>query len=146
MNRTFMVLVTAVAAAVACADDIYVDCNGTKDYATIQAAVNAASAGDTVWVLPGVYDAGGYVDANGYTNRVYINKSIRLVATSSNPDDTHIVGALDTTPSGDVHGRGPAAVRGIYVPSTVDAADIVVKGFTIRARRPAAEGVARPRE
>ena len=142
MKKTLMWLATAVAAA-AFADEIYVDCNGTKDYTTIQAAVDAANEGDTIWVLPGTYATGGRVDGNGFTNRVYIDKALTLRATSSNPDDTHIVGARDTTPSGDAQGRGPAAVRGVYVAKGT--ANVVVWGFTIRgcatpSTGPAADG------
>ncbi|MBO5751638.1 MAG: hypothetical protein J6R80_04465 [Kiritimatiellae bacterium] len=109
--------------------DIYVDKNGSGNYTDIQSAINNAQPGDTVWVLPGEYDSGGWVDNNGFTNRVYINKScITIKATSSNPNDTHIVGAWDE--NGDEFGRGPAAVRGIYIDEL--ATNTVVQGFTIR--------------
>jgi len=127
-NVAFCALAAFAAAFTAGADSLYVDCNGTKEYTTIQAAVDAANEGDTIWVLPGTYATGGRVDGNGFTNRVYISKGLTLRATSSNPDDTHIVGAKDE--SGDVHGRGPAAVRGVYVANGT--ANAVVWGFTIR--------------
>ena len=92
MKKTLMLLATAVAAA-AFADEIYVDCNGTKDYATIQAAVDAANDGDTIWVLPGTYATGGKLDGKGFLNRVYISRPLTIRATSSNPADTLIVGA-----------------------------------------------------
>ena len=127
-NVAFCALAAFASAFTVGADSLYVDCNGTKDYTTIQAAVDAANEGDTIWVLPGTYATGGRVDGNGFTNRVYISKGLTLRATSSNPDDTHIVGAKDE--SGDVHGRGPAAVRGVYVANGT--ANAVVWGFTIR--------------
>ena len=58
----------------------------------IQAAVNVAAEGDTVWVTNGVYNSGGAVTP-GYslTNRVVIAKPIRVQSVNG-PDVTFIVG------------------------------------------------------
>ena len=79
-------VLAAVLAAVfsANAADLYVGgANGT--YATIQAAVDAASAGDVIHVAAGTYATGGKEDtfiAGGksfpMTNRVYITKSLTI--------------------------------------------------------------------
>lgn len=107
-------------------------------FKTIQAAVDVASAGDVVHVRPGVYDEGGreYTwthDSTEYTSldRVCIDKTLTLVATSTNPADTVIRGARDPNPpDGNVAGIGPNAVRCLRVvgSSTVD---VIVKGFTL---------------
>lgn len=127
------------AAFSATAADLYVDCHGNAPYSTIQAAVDAAQSGDTVYVRPGIYDNGGGVDAAEGTNRVHITKSLTLAATSDDPADTVIVGAFD---SAEKFGRGPAAVRCVLVQAT--ASDVVViRGFTIRdGACHASEGVA----
>ena len=60
-------------------------------FASIQAAVEAASDGDTVYVRPGIYDNGFKVDAHGNTNRVMVSdKKLRIVATGTRAE-THIV-------------------------------------------------------
>ena len=123
-----IVLLSLCAALPAVADDLYVDGRGGSPYATIQEAVEAARSGDTVWVRPGVYDRGGCVDSAGGTNRVCITKTLTLRATSDDPADTVIVGALD--PAGNL-GCGAAAVRCVCV--CAGAGDVViVRGFTIR--------------
>jgi len=55
------------AAAVTKADTIIVDLNGTGDFTEIAPAVDAASTGDTVLVLPGYYQGAGSrnIDFNG---------------------------------------------------------------------------------
>lgn len=126
-------------------DILFVDKSGADGaYRTIQDAVDAAEAGATIFVRPGIYDEGGKTFSHTYasddsgvlkgktfdlTNRVYITKSLTLQATSSNPADTHIVGARDLNPIGNTLGIGPAAVRCIYA---ADVNNVVIKGFTIR--------------
>ena len=103
---------------------------------TIQAAVSAASAGDVVTVLPGVYDEGG----NTFTassvvssNRVYILKNLTL-RSRDGAAVTHIVGAKDLTvaQTASPWGMGPAAVRCIAVASNNNLTDVKIEGFTIR--------------
>ena len=101
---------------------------------TIQAACSAASAGDTVTVLPGVYDEGG----NSFTsssvvssNRVYIMKNLTL-RSRDGAAVTHIVGAKDLNVAQDASpwGMGPSAIRCIAVATGVT--DVKSEGFTIR--------------
>ena len=133
-----LLLVFAVGGAVFAADDIYVarenenasdePCEGrgtqALPYKTIQAAVNAAGVGATVWVDEGVYADEPTTDPDGEKVRVAItNVRINLISLKGR-EKTHIVGAHGT---GD-HGHGEGAVRGIYV----NKADVVIAGFTIR--------------
>ena len=101
---------------------------------TIQAAVSAASAGDVVTVLPGVYDEGG----NTFTassvvssNRVYIMKNLTL-RSRDGAATTHIVGAKDLTVAQNASpwGMGPGAIRCIAVATGVT--NVKIEGFTIR--------------
>ena len=79
-------------------------------YGTIQDALNDAKfeEGDTVKVLPGVYDQGGaYLETAGVTNRVLITKKCTIISTDGK-SVTHIVGKKDTS---NAYGLGSAAVR-----------------------------------
>ena len=105
---------------------------------TIQEAVDAAADGDTVTVLPGVYDEGGYVRDNGYVSRVAIlDKVLTLRSKSGKAADTHIVGAYDPDGcylDGDPAKRhydciGPKAVQCVTVSG---ANGTRIEGFTIR--------------
>ena len=101
---------------------------------TIQAAVDAAAAGDMVTVLPGDYDEGSGTFKSGSTvssNRVYITKNLTL-RSRDGAATTHIVGAKDLTVAQDAEpwGMGRAAVRCIAVKDGVT--EVSIEGFTIR--------------
>ena len=101
---------------------------------TIQAAVDAASAGDVVTVLPGDYTEGGKTftaSSMVSSNRVYISKNLTL-RSRDGAAATHIVGAKDLTVAQNASpwGMGPAAVRCIAVANNVT--DVKIEGFTIR--------------
>ena len=79
---------------------------------TIQAAVNATTDGDTVWVTNGMYRAGGAASlgvANYLTNRVCISNLISVQSVNG-PAVTTIVGAADPQAT-----NGPAAVRCVFM-------------------------------
>ncbi len=79
----------------------------------IQSAIDAAVAGDTIWVTNGVYDSGGRVFASqSTTNRVVIDKAV-TVRSVNGPEFTVIKGKWDLANS--EHGYGPAAIRGVYM-------------------------------
>ncbi len=126
------VLIFGLAIFRAGATTYYVDVNSanpTPPYtnwstaaADIQDAVNQASAGDTVLVTDGVYQAGGEA-VNGYelTNRVAITVPI-TVESVNGPTNTFIEGYQMPGTNGD----GVDAIRGVYM--TNNAALI---GFTV---------------
>ncbi len=88
---------------------------------TIQAAVDAAIAGDEVWVTNGVYSAGGAPNGSpAMSNRVYITKNIRVVSMNG-PTSTFIKGAADPVTGG----LGTNATRCVYM--TVGS----LSGFTL---------------
>ncbi len=92
---------------------------------TIQAAVDAATAGGRVWVSNGVYATGGvtnYPAGSTLTNRVAIYKLL-TVQSVNGPEVTIIKGAWD--PAADSR-LGDAAIRCVYVGSNA-----VLSGFTL---------------
>ncbi len=83
----------------------------------LQSAVDAADAPDVVWVSNGVYNAGGRTHLGALTNRVVVDKAIRVASLNGHSQTV-------------VEGSGPigdAAVRGVYL-----AAGATLEGFTIR--------------
>jgi len=95
---------------------------------TLQAAVAGAVDNDTVLVAPGIYQEGTAVTpsekATGYLmNRVVITNRITL-RSRDGAATTIIQGAVDTG-SGDAYGRGPNAVRCVYMTKGV------LQGFTL---------------
>lgn len=89
---------------------------------TIQAAVNASSANDTIIVLPGMYDEGEIFYASA-SNRVAVTKAITLKSRDG-AATTHIVGRFDPT---ETDGMGTNAVRCIYL---INGSRL--EGFTLR--------------
>lgn len=88
---------------------------------TIQAAVDAAAAGDVVTILPGDYAEGFRSRTDGgYTSRsrVYVDKPLTLRSQGGRAtrDATRILGAWDSTGSTAYpDGMGPEAVRCVWV-------------------------------
>ena len=136
MKKLLAVIGAFTIGAVFAADDIYVarenenasdePCEGrgtqALPYRTIQAAVDAAGVGATVWVGRGVY-ADEPTASDGVMTRVVIGKSLKLESLEGRAV-THIVGARAATETG----VGAGAVRGIRVTEQ----DVIIKGFTIR--------------
>jgi hypothetical protein len=83
----------------------------------IQDAIDAAAAGETVWVTNGIYATGGKVMADDLTNRVALNKAL-TVRSVNGPDATIIDGASLT--------NGPTAVRCAWLTNGA-----VLNGFTL---------------
>ena len=77
---------------------------------TIQTAVDASSAGDTILVTNGVYDTGG-ATMYALTSRVCITKSITLRSFNNDPTNTIIKGKPDDTTGA----CGDNAVRCVYI-------------------------------
>jgi len=84
----FLLLITTIGLA----DTIIVDWNGSGDYTTIQAGINAASAGDTVQVKYGTYN-----------EAITINKDLTLIKYSTQlPTITYSYGTTITIQSAEV--------------------------------------------
>lgn len=136
MKKLVLIALGAVVSA-ASAREWTVDAQGGGDYTVIQDAIDAASAGDTIWVKPGVYATGGRATSEGSDNlaRVLLTKPLTLAATSGDPADTHIVGAPDPNSAldgKDYEGRGPNAVRCIRLEKAAASGGAAIRGFTIR--------------
>ena len=85
MNKLFIFFVSILIVFPLWANTIVVDQNGGGQFTTIQAAINAASSGDTVKVWPGYYD----------TEQVNLNKNITLMG--SGYENTVITGNFNPT-------------------------------------------------
>ena len=92
-------------------------------FRTIQYAVGAAAANDTIILLPGDYGAdqgttNTTVSGNSSANRVVIDKPLTIIGRDGR-DKTRIVGAWDTGEYTDrPYGFGPDAVRCVWIAST----------------------------
>lgn len=96
-------------------------------YYTIQAAVEAAEAGETVFVRNGIHDVGGALDgfSTPMSNRVYVAKSLTIVGESR--DGTIVKGAHATEEVDDKGlGCGANAVRCLGI----NADNVVVSTLT----------------
>lgn len=140
MHKTVIALLAAMGGSLLfAADTWYVDDDwfekggtGTEaaPFGTIQDAVDAAQAGDTIYVAEGVYDQGGkaYYDADKETtyglNRVLIDKSLTIIGAGRGK--SVIVGAYDDTVSTKC---GMNAVRCVMCDPAVT--DVRVEGFTL---------------
>jgi len=112
--------------AVAATLTVYPD--GSGDYPTIQDAVDAAAAGDTVFLKAGVYETGGKLDtlSEPMSNRVFIAKKLSLVG--EDREKTIIKGAHASSPADSYGlGLGPDAVRCIGI----KASDVVISNLTV---------------
>jgi len=110
--RKMLLPATAVLLAVAAlahADVINVDCQGTADYETIQEGINAADPGDTVLVW-----AGGYF-GDGNRNLYFNGKQVVL---------TSVGGRRATTINAD-------SIDRVFNLIPSDGPDTVIEGFTI---------------
>ncbi|MGD9782073.1 MAG: PKD domain-containing protein, partial [Kiritimatiellia bacterium] len=94
----------------------------------LQSAIDAADAMDEVLVSNGVYNAGGRTHLGALTNRVVVDKAIRVASVN---------GCAATS----IEGSGPigdAAVRGVYLGSNACLAGFTVRGGATRAAGDAA--------
>ena len=141
MKTTIQMAFAAILAATAsvfgatnyvdCALDDYTGHDGSsweKAFKTIQQAVDASTAGDTVLVAPGVYDEGTKTDSKGSTNRVYLTKQLTIKGVAG-AGSTHIVGRWDTRETVTTNGCGGLQIRCICVNG---AGGSVIEGFTLR--------------
>ena len=99
----------------------FVDWNGAAN--DVQSAIDAADPMDAVFVSNGVYNVGGRVLHGALTNRVAIDKPVRVEAVHG-PADTVIEGG---GPVGD------AAVRGVYLGTNASLIGFTVRGGATRA-------------
>jgi hypothetical protein len=87
----------------------------------IQDAIDAASAGDVIWVTNGVYSTGGKVMAGGLTNRVALDKAL-TVQSVNGWTVTIIQGAWDSS-----YTNGSHAIRCAWLTNGA-----ILSGFTLR--------------
>ena len=115
-NRAFSIVTLFLVASIGLADVITVDDDGPADFATIQAAIDAASDGDEIVVAPGTYTGSGdqVVDTRG--------KAIVLRALFGGEDPSTIDGG---------------GVRHGIVCRSGEGNDTVIEGFVITNCYPA---------
>ena len=89
----------------------------------LQSAIDAADPSDDVFASNGVYHAGGRVHLGALTNRVVIDKAIRVAAVNG-PATTAIEGG---GPVGD------AAIRGVHLGANASLSGFTVRGGATRA-------------
>lgn len=133
MNKPICALAAGVLFALSAnAGEWYVDSHskvtpatGTSEapFTTIEAAVQAASDEDRIWVRPGEYvsDDAGYDSENDIKAVACLTKKVRLESTEGK-EKTFIIGKFDNG------GPGPNAVSCVWATK----AGTVVKGFTIK--------------
>lgn len=93
------ILLTGNAIAV----NVTVDCNGTGDYTSIQSAIDNASSGDSIIVMPGIY-----------AENLLVDRSVSIASGSGNPEDTVIQ---------------PSNLTEKLI--SINADNVVVNGFTV---------------
>ena len=109
-------------------DDGAAGTNWATAFATIQAAVDAATLGCTIWVTNGVYTNGGRAVEAGLTNRVAVDKVVTL-RSMNGPAFTAIIGQ-----GGPDGGAGTGAVRCVWLASGARLDGFTLtNGFTLAA-------------
>ncbi|MBN1805971.1 MAG: hypothetical protein JW837_12035 [Sedimentisphaerales bacterium] len=96
-------------------DTIYLDANGTGDYPTIQAAINAAANGDEIVLGPGNYTG------SGNRNIRYLGKAITV--RSTNPYEQSVVDSTIID--------GQASLSTGFIFNSGEGPDSVLSGLTI---------------
>jgi hypothetical protein len=139
MKRLFLISIFFVAASVVVAGSLYVDDNAAGDpgpgdplvsdsaedgstahpFDAIQQAIDAATNGDEVIILPGTYTGDG--------NRDIDYKGKAITVRGSDPDDPNVVTATII----DCQGTEPEPHRGFYF-HTGETESSILKGLTIR--------------
>ena len=77
ITATVFILAVICMSSAASAANLHVDPEAEEGYTTIQAAVDAANAGDTIFVSPGTY-----------VENLKIDKQVRIWSDSRNPENT----------------------------------------------------------
>ena len=113
---------------------------GTREmpFNTIQAAVDAASAGDTVQISEGVYRIGttSFSTSSGFSSLSRVDVTKRLRIRGAGRDKTVIEGA--SSASGDADGCGSGAVRGFRIADSA-AGTLIEKLTVVGGRTPSAD-------
>jgi hypothetical protein len=98
--------------------------NVPADFGTIQAAINAASPGDTIKVAPGIY-----------FEKVVINKSGITLLDAKAGIDPRGGARIEGDPTETIIDGDSTLTEGIYIQGSTDAirvTDIVIDGFEVR--------------